>query len=181
VKLWRSDKGNLHREGFPAVDLPHLKQYFWEGKLHRSNGPAVETPSGAMYFWRGVFINTPLWKASDKPEFTLQDVLEIRNVEIRRSILEKVGFGRFEAAATVINTGRGDFTGCVLYELQDPNESGRDSRIRFLKLKNSTPEEDGTYKDYYLRVPPDIKTVPAGIKWSFDVKPGAAWKYLVQT
>ena len=31
----------------------------------------------------------------------------------------------------------------------------------FVKVRNSTPESDGHYKDYWLRVPPDITSAPA--------------------
>jgi len=177
--IYRSDAGNLHREGFPAIDTPQLKKYFWLGKLHRSNGPAVTTSTGgAQYWWRGVYISAKLWQ--DSRSFVLKDILEIENIELRRAILEKVGFSRVEDEATVVDEGTGDFSGCKLLCVSDSGEEGADKKIMFLKLKNSTPEEDGSYKFYYLRVPPKIKKVPEGIKWSFDVKNKEEFKYLVQ-
>lgn len=41
---------------------------------------------------------------------------------------------------------------------------------RFVKVKNSTPEKDGTCKTYYLGVPPDIFTARGGVAWTFGMK-----------
>ena len=175
----RSSSGNLHREGLPAIDYPHLKQYWWEGKLHRSTGPAVITEHGQMYYWRGLNISRYLWDACNS--MTLQDVLSISNVELRRAIFEKVGFAKFEGVAKVLDIGKREFQGCALLQLQDSTEQPPDNKIKFLKLKNATPESNGHFKNYYVRVPPDISTVKGGVSWSFDVSEDIEWKYLVQT
>jgi hypothetical protein len=36
-----------------------------------------------------------------------------------------------------------------------------------VKVVNSTPEPDGSFKDYLLRVPPDIRTPREAVAWTF--------------
>jgi hypothetical protein len=39
----------------------------------------------------------------------------------------------------------------------------------FLKVRNSTPEPDGQYKDYYLRVPADCERAKQAVAWTFNI------------
>lgn len=36
-----------------------------------------------------------------------------------------------------------------------------------VKVVNSTPEPDGSMKDYFLRVPPTVKTAREACAWTF--------------
>ena len=40
-----------------------------------------------------------------------------------------------------------------------------------VRVINSTPEPDGSFKRYLLRVPPDITTAKAAVAWTFGKKP----------
>jgi hypothetical protein len=40
-----------------------------------------------------------------------------------------------------------------------------------VKVKNSTPEPDGLFKDYFLRVPPTVKTAHEAVAWTFGETP----------
>lgn len=37
-----------------------------------------------------------------------------------------------------------------------------------VEVVNSTPEPDGSFRRYFLRVPPHTKTARAAVAWSFD-------------
>ena len=37
-----------------------------------------------------------------------------------------------------------------------------------VEVRNSTPEPDGAFKTYFLRVPPDIQTARAAVAWTFS-------------
>ena len=39
--------------------------------------------------------------------------------------------------------------------------------ISYVKVVNSTAEPDGTYKDYYLCVPPEMQTCQQAVAWTF--------------
>ena len=45
-----------------------------------------------------------------------------------------------------------------------------DEPLMMLRVVNSTPEPDGTYKEYFLRVPPDMRTVHEAVAWTFDME-----------
>lgn len=176
----RSHSNQLHCDsGLPAVDTPALKQWFVNDKLHRADGPAVMTPGGRMFFWRGIYISEKLWM--ECPKYTAKDILGIKNIELRRAVMEKVGLNKFIAMSRCINKGKGDFEGCELYALEVEDEQPPDNTVKFARLKNSTPEPDGTYKDYFLRVPPSVGTVEEAVKWSFGFSNKESMEYTIQT
>ena len=59
-------------------------------------------------------------------------------------------------------------------------EIANDEPLVMVKVVNSTPEPDGTFKDYFLRVPPTIKRAREAVAWTFDV-PEEEYAPLVQT
>jgi hypothetical protein len=48
------------------------------------------------------------------------------------------------------------------------NVSG-DEPIVMVEVVNSTREPDGSFKRYWLRVPPDMKTAREAVAWTFNV------------
>ena len=90
--------------------------------------------------------------------------VRLRNVLARREAIERIGFDTFikRGLATVIDE-HPEFG--VLYEL--PGETTREPMV-LLKVVNSTPEPDGRFADYYLRVPPDQTDVREALKWTFN-------------
>ena len=80
------------------------------------------------------------------------------NQENRRVLLELYGFDRYMQSAKVIESNpEGDLI-----------ERGE---FRAIRVKNSTPEQDGSYKEYLLRVPFWIQTVHDGRAWTFNIHP----------
>ena len=47
-------------------------------------------------------------------------------------------------------------------------EIPEDEPLVMVELLNSTAEPDGSYKTYFLRVPPTIKTAREAVAWTFD-------------
>jgi hypothetical protein len=39
-----------------------------------------------------------------------------------------------------------------------------------VRVRNSTPEPDGTYKHYFLRVPPNITRAKQAVAWTFGLE-----------
>lgn len=37
-----------------------------------------------------------------------------------------------------------------------------------VKVVNSTPEPDGQFKDYFLRVPPQMRRAKEAVAWTFN-------------
>lgn len=88
-----------------------------------------------------------------------------RNAEVKRVMVERYGQVRYlkDSGARIVHGG--DAFG-VLYRI----EMGFDEPLVMVKVKNSTPEPDGSFKEYFLRVPPNIQTAQAAVAWTFALE-----------
>ena len=114
-----------------------------------------------IYVWHGVVVPPDV---IEQPAAITPERIEAEgNLEMRRVLLERYGEERFleETGAEVINT---DSCG-VLYRKRI---AGLEP-IVMVRVRNSTPEPDGTLKIYRLRVPPWITTARSAIAWTFDM------------
>ncbi len=85
------------------------------------------------------------------------------NAEVRRVMIDRYGTERYivDGGATEVSRDR-----CgILYR----KALAGDEAIVMVKVRNSTPEPDGSVKDYWLRVPPDVKTAREAVAWTFGV------------
>jgi hypothetical protein len=103
---------------------------------------------------------------ADRPDelFTLKDIDETRNIEARRLMIELYGMGKYLADKRARVMQKDEY-GELFYIPQRDDEP-----LIVVKVINSTPEPDGTFREYFLRVPPDTKTAREGVAWSFDMK-----------
>jgi hypothetical protein len=87
------------------------------------------------------------------------------NIERRRIMMEIFGFENYlrKSKRKVIHK---DECG-ILYRKQVRG----DEPIVVVEVINSSPEPDGTYKRYMLRVPPNITTARAAVAWTFGLSP----------
>jgi hypothetical protein len=46
-------------------------------------------------------------------------------------------------------------------------ELAGDEPLVMVKVVNATPEADGSFKDYFLRVPPTVQTAREAVAWTF--------------
>jgi hypothetical protein len=131
-------------------------------RLHCDDGPAVEFTDGySLYAWSGMHIDAEYVL---NPETLTTDVIENeKNIELRRVMMEKYGIARYveDTGATVVAE---DNCGVLLRK-----EVPEDEPILMVKVLNSTAEPDGTFKEYFLRVPPDINSPREGIAWTFGL------------
>lgn len=182
--VFRSDSGNLHREGQPAIETDRKHMWFWNNKLHRSAGYAVEVldekgeviPLYSQYWWKGIRISPVVWQESTKcnPKY----ILGLTNIEIRRSMIERIGFDKFIKKCKLIDetpAKPGLPDGDRLYRLNTKRQGdipteGQDHQVVFLYLTNHS-KENGAYAKYTIRVPPTIKTVEEGLNWAAGVGP----------
>lgn len=107
----------------------------------------------------------PGWRRWLYLPITIQEIQRESNITLRRDLIEKYGKVKFllDVNAEVLNE---DEFG-VLYQEDRGKSHTIDEELTMVKLKNSTPEPDGTYKEYFLRVPPWIRTAKQGVAWSF--------------
>ena len=130
-------------------------------RLHNTDGCAVKYRGKSdvcnLYRINGVIVTDKIINR----EFNAADIENEENVEVRRVMIDLYGQEKFlqETNAEVVHED--DFG--VLYKKELKN----DQPIFVVKVVNSTPEPDGSYKDYHIRVDPDcyggLKTARAAI------------------
>lgn len=98
------------------------------------------------------------------PRLPVAAVVTARNAWVRARLFEVLGIENIvhEAGSKVDVDEHGILWRIERDEWPEP--------IVMVEVVNSTPEPDGTFKNYFLRVPPDTETPRAGIAWTFDVE-----------
>lgn len=115
----------------------------------------------ATYYYKGMTIPSLIVRRPDL--ITPKMIQEQENVEIRRVMLDTYGTERFiqDVGSKVI--AEDNFGKLYYQEVED------DEPLVYVRVTNSTPETDGSFKDYWLRVPPGTKTPKEGVAWSFGI------------
>jgi len=134
------------------------------GRPHCADGPALKCADGfTLYAWKGM--RTP--EKVIKGDFTVKEIDAERNAEIRRVMIDKYGLSRYLLDSGAKKIHEDDFG--VLYSKELPG----DEPLMMVKVVNSTPEPDGSFKDYFLRVDPraygGLKTGRAAV--------ASTWRY----
>lgn len=129
-------------------------------RFHKEFAPAIEYGGGfVMYAWRG--LRLPAYAVCDEP--SLQNIHCELNAEVRRVLVERYGLAKYlrDTGSILINQ---DDCG-TLYR----KEMTGDEPIVLLQLTNSTPEPDGTYRIFFLRVPPEMRSAREAVAWTFGM------------
>ncbi len=148
-------------------------------QLHNEEGPSLKFRDGVkVYSIHG--INVPEYVVMRPEEITLARVLHQNNTEVRRIMMDRLNFEH-----TIEEHKRGVIDGTSifqrgtdacgsLWDIRFPSEQrtrGREERITIVKVINGSPEPDGTYKNYYLRVPTHVRTPHEAVAWTFGLEP----------
>ncbi|MFJ3937384.1 DUF6745 domain-containing protein [Streptomyces parvus] len=143
------------------------------GRLDHGEGPALAYGDGfALHAWRGMPV--PAAFLEELSSLTPERIRAEENAELRRVMLEYYGYDRFlsESGAEPVHR---DETGILWRIALDGDED-----VVMVEVVNSTPEPDGTYRTYWLRVPPTTRTAKDGVAWTFGLE-GAAYAPVRQT
>ena len=133
-----------------------------EGRLHCPDGPALAFADGyALYSWHGVSISDDVILHPEN--ITVARIDSEANVEVRRVLLERYGEAKYLADSNTcpVHTDKWG----TLFRKEIPG----DEPLVLVKVINSTPEQDGHSKAYFIRVPPTIETAHAAVAWSFGM------------
>jgi hypothetical protein len=139
------------------VDRPTTLELDERGHLHRR---AIYPDGDTFYAIHGIEVSERIAEG----KYTASQIDSTANIEVRRVMIEDYGAERYlkESGAEIIH--RDSFG--VLYR----KALEGDEPIVMVKVRNSTPEPDGTFKDYFLRVPPNIVTAHEAVAWSFGME-----------
>jgi len=94
---------------------------------------------------------------------TVQAIEAEPNIEIRRRMIDMYGLERFilDSGAVAVQS---DSCG-ILYRKELLGEEP----VVVVRVINSTPEPDGSFREYFLRVPPTTTTAHAAVAWTFGL------------
>lgn len=145
-------------------DRPKLIAIDKYSRLHNARGPAAQYRDGLrIYSWEGSCV--PKRVIDFSQDMNAHDIENEPNIEVRRFMIDMYGLDRFILAsgARKIHT---DETGSLyMKDMLD------DEPIVLVEVINRSPEPDGHFKRYFLRVPPDIRTAREAVAWTFGLRP----------
>ena len=138
-----------------------------EGRLHSLDKSALEYPDGwKIYSVHGVRV--PDFVVTNPEKITLDIINKENNTEVRRVMLERFGHERYieESNATLIDEDIDSLDHSLkLYSIDFP-----DKPLTLLKVINSSPEPDGTFKTYWIPVPPVMESAKEAQAWTFGLE-----------
>jgi hypothetical protein len=131
-------------------------------RLHNASGPALTYSDGfAEFAWEGVIV--PRFVIEEPESITVEKIENSDNAEVRRVMLERYGTAQYIVDANIQPVHSDDYG--TLYRKELPG----DEPLVMVKVVNATAEPDGTYKDYFLRVPPTMQTAKEAVAWTFGL------------
>ncbi len=150
--------------GIEVCTSPTVVKVDERNRLHSASGPAFVWLNDIRdYYWHGIYVEPYV---VENPEcITVAEILVEPNVEVRRVKIERFGQARYLMDSGAQEVHRDDYG--TLYRKQIPG----DEPLMMVKVVNTTPEPDGGFKDYFLRVPPTMRTAREAVAWTFGKAP----------
>ena len=162
-KIWQSAQAVVALDAVVFVcRQPILHSVDERWRIHNESEAAMKYADGfAVYAWHGVLVDEDVITAPE--QITVEKIETMRNIEVRRVLIERYGLTRYlqDSGAKVIHED--DFG--TLYRKQIAG----DEDLVMVKVVNSTAEPDGTFRDYFLRVPPSISRAKEAVAWTFGL------------
>ena len=131
--------------------------------LHADGRAALCYRSGlSFYRWHGIDMPAGLM-LKDPGSITLDDIIEQPTMMHRRVLIERMGVDRFVRRHAIRVSA--DECGCLWAA------SFRTSRPEWaaVEVVNGTPEHDGSFRHYFLQVPPEMETAREAVGWTFGL------------
>jgi len=168
------------------VAKPTVRREPGTQRLHHDAHAALESDIVNLYVWHGTRV--PPFVIVRPDLITIGRIDREDNAEVRRVMIERYRHGEeiHGAAAFICDAGGRrldhDERYGTLWRLDDtPARVIRDSReaaevripgdeaIAMIEVVNRTPELDGSFKRYWLRVQPTMRTAREAVAWTFNM------------
>lgn len=163
VKL-TNEIGNLHSDTEPAWRSPTRVIWYKDGRKH---GIDADKFGSITYYYENIRIPPKFHQAVSNPDLlTVEEVLTHPNTECRYVGIKIIGHEKIRKSKKCKLIDACKKTGMELFSISDIFLDP----ILYLKVINSTMEPDGTYKNYYLCVPPNMKTCKEAVAWTFRME-----------
>lgn len=144
-------------------------------ELHSWDEPAVHWSRGPAYwYWHGIRV----WQEiiNEPSRLTARYIVKHANVERRRILLERLGYERFLESAGARLAQQDNYGKLWKTELRLDGEP-----VTVVEVANSTQESDGSYRRYFLRVPPGVRTARQAVAWTFAFERAGQYTVATQT
>lgn len=163
----------VHEDFCIFCDRPELLLVDAENRPHNDTGPFCRWRDGcALYAVHGVRV--PAWIIEAPQTITVAKIEAEPNAEVRRVMIDRYGPSRYMSDSGAKEMHRDDYG--VLYRKEVPG----DEPMVMVDLVNSTPEPDGSFKKYMIRVDPKVRTAREAVAWTFE-KAEAEYEPAIQT
>jgi hypothetical protein len=139
------------------------------GRLHSDNGPACAYPDGwGVYAWHGLRLPPGQeWIVDDPDRITPETIMSEDNAEIKRVMVERMGYERFVSDLSAERVHHDDTGTLWRKDLGDDRPP-----ITLVEVLDGTPDAvSGERRRYWLRVPPEMQTARQAVAWSFYETP----------
>jgi hypothetical protein len=140
------------------------------GWLHDDRHAAVESDIQGLYFWHGVRV--PAFVVLRPDRITVAHIDREANAEVRRVMVERYRHGEevHGAAAFIRDAGAVRLDHDERYGTLWRRNVPGDEPIVAVEVVNSTRAPDGSFKRYWLRVPPEMSTAREAVAWTFGLR-----------
>ncbi len=157
--------GYFFRDYAFVSDRPEILRFredAYGGRLHCDDGPAIQYRDGfRIYANEGRSV--PGWTIEEPEKITVDHVLQAADFEMRRFLLERMTAEKFirQGGAQAVAEDR---FGVLWKRMLAP-----DDLWSAVEVVNGTPEKDGSYRHFFLQVPPEIKTARGAVAWTYGL------------
>jgi hypothetical protein len=158
ITRFTNEEGNLHKDDGPAYITPTRITWYRNGKKH---GLDADKWGSISYYYEGVRIPPHFYTKPDSLSIT--EVLAHPNTEVRYVGIKIVGMDRVLDSKNTTIIHKDKQKNQILFQIKGIF----DEPVCYVKVVNNTCEKNGTYKDYYLCVPPTVKTCAEAVAWTF--------------
>lgn len=156
-----------HEEAVVMVAPPKVIHRDQAGALHCEDGPALAFADGSSaYALHGVLVAPGV--VMRPQDITSADIDNEPSCNARRIMLDMYGVQRYVEGGGAIVVHQ-DATG----SLYRKDVAGGDEPVVMVRVTDRTPEPNGTYREYWLRVPPTVQTAREAVAWTFGLEPDA--------
>ncbi|MBT9586916.1 hypothetical protein IV102_26480 [bacterium] len=163
-------------ENRAVICRPPLEMHFdSSGQIHNDTGPAVRWGDGIEDPFLGG-IDCLMADILTPESITIERIVKEENVELRRRLIQRIGWERFTAMA-----------GCKVIATDRDREK---MERRLIRLRRKVDGEcpvllevtcPSTHRKHYLRVPPHISDCESAVAWSFGFDDPADYRPLLET
>jgi hypothetical protein len=151
-----------NREVCWLVDRPDVLKLDALGRLHAADGPALRFRDGwSRFIWKGIPVSGSLIESSSA--LTPRMIDRERDPVLRRCMIEILTPQRYIAMGGAARVAQ-DETGVLWRKLW----WGFDAWAA-VEVVNGSPEPDGSFKHYFLQVPPTMRTAREAVAWTYGL------------